>query len=438
MAQQDINIGAADAKQGDTYFDAFTKVQANTTEVFSRLGDNVIIVKQDNIGDLLGGVIDSTKVYFLDGIIDVTGLGMSIEIPATGIYITGYNFDISGIKCDDAGFTLFKSPVGGSGNILFNDFFIELSGVGASMYDIKGATGLEAVEVDKLNFNNCSSLGVIDNYRQGLETGTGRLGGKPELTLAGNWVGGYFIDTSIVRFLDDGAYSLFKAGTGFVMNSRFRSNQNIDLPANVSFLDFSVVNFVNPSTLQLDGCIVTRNGVFDATDTNIIPNISASDLVSEWMGNNGIDNTFVGAEATVSTEVTTVISSIGVYVDLAGTFAETELTHFDSPANGQLRHLGNSPREYQLGAQFVVDGVANDVVSIKAVVFRSATTSFVDGKVQKRVVNSLQGGRDVAYYSYFDNITLNKDDYVKFQVANESGTGNVTAELDSSFIVQSR
>jgi len=35
MAQQDINIGAANAGNGDTLFDAFTKVQANFDELYS-------------------------------------------------------------------------------------------------------------------------------------------------------------------------------------------------------------------------------------------------------------------------------------------------------------------------------------------------------------------------------------------------------------------
>ena len=34
MAQQNINIGAANQGSGDTLFDAFTKVQANFTELY--------------------------------------------------------------------------------------------------------------------------------------------------------------------------------------------------------------------------------------------------------------------------------------------------------------------------------------------------------------------------------------------------------------------
>lgn len=384
----------------------------------------------------LSGTLDATKEYFIDGIIDMGS--QSIEVPQGGLTLTGYSFDLSKLTSSTAAYTMFTSPVSGSGNVLGKDYAIEVTGVGSQVYDIVSDTGFEAFEFSRVNYNDCTSLGTIDNYRQGLEVGTGRFGGKPELTLKGTWVGGYFIDTSIVRGLDDGVYSLFKAGVGFTMASRFRSNQNVDLPASASFLDFAASNFINPSTLQLDGCLITRDGVFDATDSNILPNVSASDLISEWMGNNGIDNTFVGGEAIVTSEVLTTIVSDGVYVDLAGTFTASGLQHFDSPANGQLRHLGDSPREYQVGGQIVLDGNANDVVALRAVVFRSASTTFENQKIQTRVINALQGGRDVGYFVYLDNITLNKNDYVKLQVANIGATNNVTAELDSSFGVQSR
>ena len=407
-------------------------ILSNTVDPATGLSNRVVVTQASD----LSGTLDSTKQYFIDGIIDMGS--QSIQLPPGGLSITGYSFDLSKLISSAAGYTMFTSPGGGSGNFLSMDYAIEVTGVGSQVYNLVSVTGFEAFEFTRLNYNNCSSLGSIDNYRQGLEIGTGRFGGKPELTLVGTWVGGYFIDTSIVRSLDDGVYSLFSAGAGFSMASRFRSNQNIDLPANASFIDFSASNFINPSTLQLDGCLITRDGVFDATDTNIIPNVSASDLISEWMGNNGIDNTFVGGALDVTLEVTTTIVTDGVFVDLLAGYSSKDLTHFDEPAGGQLRHLGDSPREYQVGAQFVIDGTANDVIAIKAVIFRSATTSFEDAKTQSRVVNALQGGRNVAYYVYFDNVTLNKNDYIKFQVANIGSTNDVTAELNSSFTVQAR
>lgn len=429
-----INLGTtADDRTGDTFRAGGTKINAQMTELFDKTFDNLVIVKQASD---LSGILDSTKDYFIDGIIDMGS--QSISVPATGLNLTGYNFDVSQLVSTASGYTMFVSPVGGSGNVLGKDYGIDVSGSSSQVYDLTDATGFNAFEFARINYNNCTSLGTINGYRQGLESGTGRFGGSPELTLAGTWLGGFFIDTSIVRSLDNSAYSLFKAGAGFSMASRFRSNQNIDLPALANFFDFAGSNFTNPSTVQLEGCIITRNGAFDATDANITPNLAASNLVSAWEGNNGIPNTFVGGEAVITTEIATVITTSAVFVDLAGTNTTGDLQHFDSPANGQLRHLGSSPREFSLGGQLVIDSTANDDVSLKVVIFRSATTSFEDAKTQTRVINNLVGGRDVAYFTLSDNITLDTNDYVKLQVANIGATNNITAELDSFFMIGAR
>jgi hypothetical protein len=258
------------------------------------------------------------------------------------------------------------------------------------------------------------------------------------LILSGTWIGGYFIDTSIVRALSDGSYSLFEQGASFTMASRFRSNQNIDLPANVSFLDFEPSNFTNPSILQLQGCLVSRGGVFNASDNNLTPNINASDLMSLWQSNNGLPNTFVGGQSSITSEAVSTISTIDVFVDLNGTFTPLDLQHFDAPANGQLRHLGDSPREYRVSGQHVLACTDGDIVNLKIVVWRQATTSFEDYKTTSRVIDRLQGARNVAYFVLTDNIILNKNDYVKLQVSNSTSTDNITAELDGFEIVEAR
>lgn len=441
MAQQDINIGAADAKTGDTLFSAFTKTQANFTELYSDNLSSTIVCNQSNIAETLGTTIDSTKVYLIDGVVDFTGTGLKIEVPAGGISIIGTTFDISRVICSDSNYTLFTSPVGGSGNVLGVDYAVEVTGTNSQVYDLTDATGFNAFEFTRINYNNCTSCGEITGYRQGLESGTGRFGGKPELTLSGTWLGGYFIDTSIIRSLSDGAYSLFKAGTAFSMQSRFRSNMNLDLPASASFFDFAPSNFVNPSTLQIDGAIVTRNGVFDATDSNITPNITESDLVSNWMGNNGMPNTFEGGSIGVTTELATANSGVGVgvFLDLAATLWTTsDLQHFDNPTGGQLRHLGNTPREYKVVASFALDSTAGNDLILRITKWDDSISSFITVLDQVREVNNLVGGRNVAFFSININTTLDQNDYIKMQVANNSATNDITAETDSYFIVEQR
>ena len=66
---------------------------------------NRIIVNQSNVTTTLGGVIDSTKEYFIDGIID---LGTTeIIVPPTGMTIRGMSFNISGLTTSQSNHTMF-------------------------------------------------------------------------------------------------------------------------------------------------------------------------------------------------------------------------------------------------------------------------------------------------------------------------------------------
>ena len=385
----------------------------------------------------LAGPLQSDVEYIIDGVIDMGA--QSIEVPTGGLNLSGYNFDVSKLISSEPGYTMFVSPVGGSGNLLGKDYSIEVTGAGSRAYFLIAATGFEAFEFARINYNNCTSLGTIDGYRQGLESGTGRFGGTPNLILAGTWLGGYFIETSIVRSLTDGVYSLFEAGAGFSMNSRFRSNQNIDLPANASFLDFSPSNFTSPSLLQIQGAIITRQGVFNATDPNITPNITEKALESEWSSNNGMPNTFEGGSLGVSAEAVTTIGATSTFVDLAAaSWTALDLQHFDSPSAGQLRHLGNTPREFKVIADFTLASGANNELKLRVRKWSVSGAAFETVLEQTRQVNNLTGGRDVAFFNININTVLDQNDYIVLQVSNETAATNVTAEVDSYYIIEAR
>jgi len=398
---------------------------------------NRIVVNQANVETTLGGIIDSTKEYFIDGIIDMGDT--QIIVPTTGITLKGHSFDISGLVSSKNNYTMFTSEslTIGSGNVIGIDFYITTSGVGSKVYELYDDTGFSAFELTRINYIDCTSLGDLHDYRQGLEIGTGRFGGSPTITLHGTWVGGYRVTTSIVRSLSETMTEpIFKRGDSFQMNSRFLTDINVDLPPLAALLDFSDTNFPNPSTLELRDTILTRDGVSVPMDTNITPNIEASNLSCSWKDNNGIPNTFVGGISTVSTEVETVINTQDVAEVLLGTFTNTDMQHFDSPANGQLRHLGSNPKEFTVNFDFVLDGGSNDEYKIELVKNDGSDNTVI--YQQTRVINNLQGGRDVAYFTGLANAILNRNDYVFWQVTCLTGNDNCTLELDSSFSVEER
>jgi len=123
---------------------------------------------------------------------------------------------------------------------------------------------------------------------------------------------------------------------------------------------------------------------------------------------------------------------------LNGTYTANDLQHFDAPTNGQLRHLGLNPKEFRIFGDFAIEGTQNNDLVVKVVKWDDSAAGFSDVYSQLRPVNNLAGGRDVAFFNFTTGISLDQNDYVKLQVANNTSTDNVTAELGGSYVVIER
>jgi hypothetical protein len=80
---------------------------------------------------------------------------------------------------------------------------------------------------------------------------------------------------------------------------------------------------------------------------------------------------------------------------------------------------------------------ANDEVEIR---FKKTTalgvvTTFGN---QARQVNSLVGGRDVAFFNSTENVILNKGESITIEVTNNTTINDVTAEVGSSMLINKR
>ena len=406
----------------------------------STLLANRIIVNNSNVHKTLGGTIESTKQYMIDGIVNLKST--PIIVPDTGINIVGLGLDVSTLKSENANYTMFISPLGGSGNIFMGELTLEVSGTSSKVFSLQDSSGFNAIEMNVVNFNDCSSLGNIENYRQLLETGTGRFGGSPSLELIGVYVGGYRLSTSIVRSLANTMTEpLFKAGAGFTMASRFLTDINCDLPELAALTDFAPANFVSSALLQFNGTIITRDGEIDSTDPNITPNINETNLKSYWKNNQGLENTFVGGRLAISADATTTITDVNTFYTLnATTWTSSKLQHFDTPAQNQLRFLGSQPTAYNVIINMTIDGPSGDTLTLRLTKYDVSETMFVTQQDEERVVNNLAAGpRDVAFFNVNVDIVMNQNDYIFLEITNNSnGTTNVTAEIDSYMRVEER
>ena len=257
-----------------------------------RLGEIVIRSKRD----IINKVLDNSLTYIIDGTITLTA-GEYIEVPAGGnLTINGYGLEASNIIKNVAGESILKSPIGGSGGLQMDAIKFTMGTPTTSCFDLTDATGFNAVECVKVNFEGSGNIGTLNGYRQYLWTNIGIFGLGDGLTFEGTSIGGFSSNSIIVRNLSGTTGTLFKKGTSFSMASRFSSNANIDIPSGWAILDFEDANFVNSNSLQLQGMFVTRAGVSDENDALYFPNINEESDKCDWKANEGIKNSAISFE----------------------------------------------------------------------------------------------------------------------------------------------
>ncbi len=247
------------------------------------------VVRITNQDEILNQVLDSEKLYELEIDIVNDDPTKSIIVPAGGLTIRGFGFNNTAIVAQ-AGCTAFTSPVGGSGDIIIQDVSLTASGTGAKVFDLTDADGSHAVEIERVNFSGCVSLGEINGYRQGTATTTGIYGCSDGLILSGAWNGFKVSNTNCFGF--GAAGTLFKKAVDTVFSNRFFVNVNVDLPTGAVLCDFQASNFAENELFQINSSIAKLNGVLDISNGELlIPNLSANSLESLWIGNIGLPDT---------------------------------------------------------------------------------------------------------------------------------------------------
>jgi len=76
------------------------------------------------------------------------------------------------------------------------------------------------------------------------------------------------------------------------------------------------------------------------------------------------------------------------------------------------------------------------VIAVELVKVSGATPTIE--YTQKRVINNLQGARDIAYFNGTFNVRMLQNDFLIWQVINITDSSNVTVELDSQWLVEER
>jgi hypothetical protein len=386
-------------------------------EVTSRLPDQRVIVKDSS---QLEGVLDSDKLYFLDGNIDMGTT--SIIVPPTGLSIAGHGFGISGLVSTEDNHTLFVTAGGTySGDLFLTSLDIRSTGVGSKVFDLDNQGNLSAIEWNTVNFLSCTSLGEVKNYRQGLNRNISWISCKDGLTMTGAWSGGWAaLDSIVVGAPLTGV--LFRAGAGLLIGGSFRTNMNILQlgTAGGIFCDFS------PANITLDGGFSVAN-LRANPDANNFPNMPNTSVKARYRDCAGVRNTYVGASGTITTSVETVISTSGVYYSLEGSLSVDEPTWLILFEDAGIEFNSNITTAFELSGSFSFSGTNNQVMSLQLYKYTAATTTWAAASPEFQVtMNATNLAENVSFGAFVD---MTKGDRLEFRVANVAATGNITALL---------
>lgn len=358
----------------------------------------------------LTGDLRSDTLYKIDGAIDL-GAG-SITVPQGGLQIEGHGVTISSLTSTGSIFVTGTEPYSG-------DLFVRgLTFTSPSVFNLNNAGNLGAVECIDTNFTNCASLGELTAYRQGLWTNVALIFCTAGLTLSGTWAGGFFSTTAIVIGAMTGP--VFKEGTALVINGSFRSDFNALQLGGAVFTDIAAADIANDAAFSMEGVRVP--GGYDA-----FPNMPSESVKARFRNCQGVRNTYVGGQWSVTTPATTTLSGGTNPNKLAGVTTYSDLQWFTGANDNEFVYISTQDVEVQVLALLTLSGNNNDQVSLIVRQWDDSASGYIDLATSgARTLNSAGRAEGVEIFAFGQ---LEENDRIEIWIENTTANRDVTAAV---------
>jgi len=378
-----------------------------------RIGDylnNRIIVKSKE--DLQN--IDSTKLYVIDGVIDMGT--QSIEIPSGGFFCTGFGYFVSKIYSSENNYTMFVNKTGEhSGDSIMGGVTLLTSGTNSQIFNLDNQGNFGAIEFNTVNFGDftapTTSVGTIANYRQFRTRDFALINVNDGLTFEGTWSGGMRIFESILLFLNAGCVA-FKKGLNLSILGSFVSDINalssIGNNNNVVF-DFDESNFAMDWGFNLNGA--RFKGSF------AIPNIAPTSTRRYFSDCTGVKNTLVGAGWSLSTQVETTLTQ-NTPTKLLGTTTYNSVIHFTTLNNNEFVYASSVDQDFFVSGYITIEGSPDREIRIIVRKWNDQLTSYEDVESYTRMITNVVGNVDVVAYGIGTPVSLSQNDRIELWVEN--------------------
>ncbi len=380
----------------------------------------------------LSGTLASDKVYLIDGIVDMGT--QTITVPSGGLEIGGYGLNVSKLLSTENSYTMFVDAASDAGNLFLTDITIDVSGTSSQVFDLDNSGAGDAVEINVVNFFNCTSLGTLDAYRQYLQFNSFWLNCSDGLTFAGAWDGGARIDTFLVR--NFGATGTVFAGStspALTFGSRFFCNGNINVPSGATVYDFAASMFTNDGGFELIVGEYSGDGTVIAVKSPVVDNTSTK---SRHRDNNGLANTYVGGRWSVTTTSATSTGTANFY-HVDGITTAADMQWMSAGTANDLTYDSTQTVSVEIKGTISATSSGNGQdITFKLRQYDDSATAYVDLETMPFVTTDTGTGRaqNVAILGYAE---LDENDRIELWVSNAS-SASVTVQLNSQLSISER
>ena len=382
--------------------------------------------------DQLSGTLQSNKLYFIDGTVDMEST--QITVPPGGLSIGGAGFDVSCLTSTEDNYTMFINTAESySGNVYLTSLDVIVSGTSSQVFNLDAKENGSNIEFNSTNFVTCTSLGEASNFRQGLARNVGWVSITEGLTLSGTWSGGFAaFDSIIVGAPMSGV--LFRAGTNLTLGGSFRSNINaLSLGTNGGvFCDFS------PSNILLDAGFAL-SGLRTNPLSNTLPNMPATSTKALIKDCVGIGNTYPGAAHIPVADSVITITTQNTLTQITGAMTLVEPYWFSTENTNGLRSDCAQAVEGRADGTMSFSGQANTEISVQLRHFIAATSSYENvGPEYEATINGGLLGTLASNVSFGATVTMQQGDRAEVWIKNRSGTNDITLKSGGQFEVLGR
>lgn len=351
MAQQDITIGVADAKTGDTSFSAWTKAQANFDELFSasNLTRRVIV---NTLADLPAAV--SSVITLADNTMYVQADDLDLS---TTRLVFGANTVYSGI--DSLVVTLSyvgTLPLFTLTNVTGSVKDINVTHPNSALFSYSDS-GSHVLRISDVT-NTGSSYGTFGGTSSGLRlTNASSQLTSNGLLFTGNWVAllfepalsglaaGTFIDLATATF---DSISINETNLTLVVGTFFLSGELNSANINAGGLGSVTLSRLKGGGTPLDQ-ITEDDNLWEFNQNNAIRDTRANGLLS--MQNNSSD---------------TAIASADTPVLAAGTWTVGPVGQFTGSTAGRLTYTGGKPARLPITFSVSVEPAVSTGIAMSA------------------------------------------------------------------------